>query len=131
MGHKRIEAICADCGKIFNPLAYEVSRGKGKYCSQNCARPKGKRHFLYKGTNIYETRKNYKLRYPERHNAHQKVSNAIRRGKLLKENCEKCGSDNVEAHHDDYSKPLDVRWLCRKHHIEEDKKIGTRTGDFK
>lgn len=31
--------------------------------------------------------------------------------------CEVCGrTRNVDAHHDDYAKPLDVRWLCRSHH---------------
>lgn len=33
--------------------------------------------------------------------------------------CEICQStENVEAHHDDYSKPLDIRWLCQRHHRE-------------
>ena len=45
------------------------------------------------------------------------VGNAIRDGKLLRKPCEKCGA-KADAHHDDYSKPLDVRWLCRKHHME-------------
>jgi len=50
--------------------------------------------------------------------AHNKTRNAIRDGKLKKESCEVCGSKKVEAHHDDYSKPLEVRWLCKKHHME-------------
>lgn len=41
----------------------------------------------------------------------------IRRGKINREPCEVCGS-KAEAHHDDYSKPLQVKWLCRKHHMK-------------
>src|ERR1017187_6179993 len=41
----------------------------------------------------------------------------IARGKVVKKPCEICQNVNVEAHHDDYSKPLAVRWLCRKHHL--------------
>lgn len=41
------------------------------------------------------------------------VSNAVRDGRLARKPCEKCGrTDRVQAHHHDYSKPLDVEWLC-------------------
>jgi len=46
----------------------------------------------------------------------------VRAGKLIKMPCEKCGTKkNVEAHHDDYTKPMDIRWLCRLHHREHHK----------
>lgn len=49
--------------------------------------------------------------------ASQAVNYAVRRGYLVKQPCEVCGAtDRVHGHHDDYSKPLDVRWLCVKHH---------------
>ena len=48
--------------------------------------------------------------------AHNKVNNAARDGKLTKQPCEICGETKVAGHHDDYSKPLEVRWLCYAHH---------------
>lgn len=43
---------------------------------------------------------------------------AIKRGVLIKQPCEVCGEVNVDAHHDDYEKPLEIRWLCKNHHRE-------------
>jgi len=44
------------------------------------------------------------------------VHTALRQGKLIRQPCEICGAIKVDAHHDDYSRPLNVRWLCRSHH---------------
>lgn len=61
--------------------------------------------------------KEYRAKFPNKYKAHSMVGNAIRGGKLFKEPCEVCGSEeNVHAHHDDYLKPLNVRWLCAAHH---------------
>lgn len=54
-----------------------------------------------------------------------KLNDAIRYGKIQKPSvCCLCGTVcNVEAHHEDYSKPLDVLWLCSKcHHVLHAKK---------
>lgn len=62
---------------------------------------------------------NYRAGQSQKYKAVTAVGNAIRLGKLTRQPCEKCGSTTrVEAHHDDYSKPLDVRWLCHIHHGE-------------
>lgn len=64
-------------------------------------------------------------RYPERIRARAAVNNAIQAGKLTRGPCEMCGGKPAEAHHQDYSRPLDVRWLCRPHHREADGRAAT------
>jgi hypothetical protein len=39
-----------------------------------------------------------------------------RRGKIVPQPCEVCGSLDTQKHHDDYGKPLAVRWFCEQHH---------------
>lgn len=41
----------------------------------------------------------------------------LKRGKLTKKPCEKCGDRHSEMHHEDYNKPLKVTWLCRACHM--------------
>lgn len=53
----------------------------------------------------------------------QLVHRALRQGLLVKaERCEECGvpSTKLQAAHSDYSKPLDVRWLCSSCHSRWD-----------
>lgn len=64
-----------------------------------------------------ETQRAWRQRNPEKVRCHNAVSRAIRRGKLTRGPCEECGStESIHAHHADYSKPLEVRWLCPAHH---------------
>ena len=60
----------------------------------------------------------WQLRNPEKRLAHEQVKYAKRTGELVPDPCEVCGETKVHAHHDDYSRVLDVRWLCRAHHRE-------------
>ena len=68
--------------------------------------------------NNYHYKKISKARYPERYKAREKLYSRIRNGIIKRGACEICSSKNAHAHHDDYSKPFEVRWLCRKHHRE-------------
>lgn len=67
-------------------------------------------------------RKLYK-EHPQRVLARLAVQRAVKSGRLVRQPCEKCGAEKTQAHHDDYSKPLDVRWLCARDHVREHKWI--------
>jgi hypothetical protein len=128
------EVKCQMCQAPFMARIYDLNRGYGKYCCSKCSNAaKGKkRQELYpsqgeknpnwKGgisTNYYHYKKIQKQRYPERVSAREKVRYALKVGNIVKKDCCVCGDSNVFAHHIDYKKPLDVVWLCRKHHREE------------
>lgn len=63
--------------------------------------------------------RDYNARHPERKKARGMVRKALLSGKLEHKPCEGCGRFNSHAHHDDYSKPLEVRWLCSTCHGKE------------
>lgn len=56
------------------------------------------------------------------------MNHAIRGGSLDRKNCQECGNPKSEGHHSDYDKPLEVIWLCRKHHAELHKKLRRKNG---
>ena len=67
---------------------------------------------------VHEYVRAHNKRHPDRSKARTAVGNAVRDGRIIRSACEVCGSPKSQAHHADYSKPLDVRWLCFKHHRE-------------
>jgi hypothetical protein len=60
------------------------------------------------------------LKHPEKKQARNAVTRAILNGELIQQPCQECGVYPAEAHHEDYLKPLEVEWLCKKHHAEKD-----------
>lgn len=58
--------------------------------------------------------------HPERARAYATVLHALKTGRLKKPSqCQACGqTKTVQAHHDDYSKRLEVKWLCRECHAK-------------
>lgn len=55
--------------------------------------------------------------------AHFITNSAIKRRILIRQPCERCGADEVQAHHEDYNFPLAVSWLCSKCHGERHKEM--------
>jgi hypothetical protein len=58
----------------------------------------------------------YRASNQDKYKAHSLVNAAIKRGLITKHPCIVCGEEKTEAHHPDYSSPLDVVWLCPRCH---------------
>ena len=71
---------------------------------------------------VYKMKDWYDL-HPYAWRAHHAVHKAVKEGKIIKGECEfkdwTC-SATIQAHHEDYEKPLEVRWLCASHHKKVD-----------
>jgi len=64
------------------------------------------------------TKPPYKKREPYREKCKRKFHYAIKIGRIIKQPCVICGKFPADGHHSDYSKPLDIVWLCRQHHVQ-------------
>ena len=104
---------CKDCARTDVAVNYQNNRVQyAEYEKKRFARPERKEQRL-------ETQRRRRANNPEKYRVHSRVHKAIRSGRLVPQPCEVCKTTiRVQAHHDDYSKPLDVRWLCFQHHRE-------------
>jgi len=66
---------------------------------------------------VLEYQRRRRARNPEKYKARTAISEAIRQGRLSPQPCRVC-NNKAQAHHHDYSKPLEVDWLCFRHHRE-------------
>lgn len=108
---------CKVCNKIDVTKNYMLNRDKYiLYERKRYQTPERK-----SAQRLYQKRSREKD--PLKYKAVTAVGNAVRDGRLIKLPCEDCGEIKSQAHHDDYSKPLEVRWLCRRHHLEIHGKI--------
>lgn len=109
----KVSRTCLGCGAVFLVFPHRVKDGNGKYCSKQCAGSAGGKisatlHVAPKGTDAEKVR------------ARHRIGNKIKTGQIIRpEKCEECGRNGIiEAHHDDYSKPDEVRWLCGSCHAK-------------
>ena len=108
----RYETQCKKC----RVLKQKITQRK-TYNSAN----EHKRYLKRKANGEFEGAwRKWREKYPEKYKARQQLRNAVKAGKIEKGSCmanDGC-KGRLEAHHDDYSKPLEVKWLCQKHHKE-------------
>ena len=61
----------------------------------------------------------------------RKAHDAVAAAGLTPQPCEKCRAARTVAHHDDYDKPLEVRWLCPSHHAYAEHKHHRGEGNIR
>jgi hypothetical protein len=132
---------CYVCGKIktregFNQYNKVTCRvcimvRKRQWNKNHPERLKEYKEKRLKGKRYRKTIDGWMRLNPEKRRAHHIVDKAIMRGKIKRpETCQKCGLVlKLHAHHNDYSKPLKVYWVCpschRIIHFQENKHYGT------
>lgn len=100
----KLRCECKECSSQSQAI-YENSE-KGKLRKIKYARSE-------KGL-LYEINRRKTIQYQAR----REFYNALRRGDIIRpEICPDCGrKTHVHAHHEDYTKPLDIMWFCRQCH---------------
>lgn len=70
-----------------------------------------------------EQAKRWRQEDRRRMSAHNAVTRAVRKGDLVRNPCERCGSVYSLGHHENYDKKLDVIWLCQPCHKKRHKEM--------
>ena len=105
-------ADCAEYFGITRQAMHDILKRRGTKFRSN--KRFGEENHFHRGGKTMDKR------------AQHMVEKAIKKGVLIPQSCEICntkgafkdGRTSVQAHHDDYNKPLEVRWLCQQCHHE-------------
>ncbi len=107
-------AVKADYYREFDAMRYVRDYEKRRASHQSYAQTERGKEAMRRGSAAYIARN------PDRRAAHISLGNALRDGKVIRPAaCQACGfNGRIQGHHDDYAKPLDVRWLCVSCHTK-------------
>lgn len=102
---------CKECHKTYVQNRYREVGGRPEYERERNQRPERKA-----ARRVYQQA--CRKRSPGKNAAYKAVQRAVAGGRLQRQPCGICGDPKSQAHHTDYAKPLDVEWLCFRHHRE-------------
>lgn len=91
----------------------------------------GRKSYIRNQIKNRERRKEHYVNNKPQYQAHEAVQRAIQKGLLVRLPCIICNEPKSDGHHEDYSKQLDVIWLCRKHHQRRHRDARTRLAQLK
>lgn len=94
---------CDQCGREF------IRTQRARFCSDRC-----RQRWNMPRKRIAVAA--WKVAHPLEVWCHRAFNTALKKGLIDRKPCEICGSHSVDGHHEVYTEPLKVRWLCRRHH---------------
>lgn len=129
-------ASLPSCSMWKGGVTFHVERQTAKTCSSGCGRPRDvgydTRCRLCRNADKNAARLKHADLTPEaraRANCRSYTHVLIARGVLVPQPCENCGATKrIEAHHDDYTKPREVRWKCHDCHREHHRRLNAACG---
>ena len=111
----RVWFMCDFCKESWATTPSAYAKKKRHFCSTKCyadyrrlIMPKEEQQRYGSGEPIEVKIAKLKCR--------RAFNNYLRDKKVERQPCEVCRNPKSEGHHDDYSKPLSVKWLCFVHH---------------
>lgn len=127
------DTSCKECRCAFNKAYRDRNIDAIRnYDRMRCMRPdrvEARKRLMKTPSGIQsrlKTIENWNKKNKEKRAAHSRFWRELANGKIFKQPCEVCGESKAQAHHEDYSKPLEVRWLCTKHHKPADRERRAR-----
>ena len=114
---KYTKPVCRFCGKDDGNLFKSCKNKNNRvYLTCNtCNTERCKKYRSENKKNIIKIVKKFEKNNQDKVMAWRILNNAIKSKTITKSPCY-CGNIKVDGHHNDYSKPLEVIWLCRLHH---------------
>lgn len=141
--------VCSGCGEVKPPDQFYSGRAKCKSCvnarikkwrnanrervraterARAARNPEKIRAHEARDMQVHRDRRvaylrNWRAENPEKSRAQNTLNKAIRRGTVIRPDiCQQCArTGRIQAHHEDYSKPYEVWWLCRRCHYWADR----------
>lgn len=132
---------CAKCKSVRSKSEFHRSKkskdGLQSYCKPCCAEhvkrqlgnpTQASSGYFKNYFKTYARPRTWEKKNPLKIKAQNKLNHEIFFGRIIRSShCSNCGvTGKIQGHHADYSKPLDVMWLCQKCHIAEHKKTLAR-----